>query len=838
MWPGSSGPVYNEVVPPRSVVRSCIATLIAVILAGVLPAAGQARPPGAGTIEGVVTTQGGTIHLAGARIVVHDAGSQEIASALSEGDGHFRITALPEGSYTVTVTLEGFASSKSPAVVRAQKPSTLSLDLAIATMAQTIEVVAPMAIVSSADTLSATESIGSRETEQLTGGSGLDGTLRLLASVIEVPGGLSIKGGRPTQAGLQMGASTLTDPALGLVHLTLPEDAIDSVAVMPNPYAVEFGRFSSGLVVIQTRRAGSQWRMRLNNLAPTFRAKRHKDLYTITGISGFGPNLSVGGPIIKDRVFVEQTAQYRYSTDDIASRPEDERRTTHWLSSFTRVDANLTPRHSVTGTAAIFPSVTTMASLGTFTPPDATVDVRERVNHATIGERALWTDTLVSESTVQVRGYRAEVSPQGSRAMELRPDTTFGNFYNHQTRTPTTVQAIQTVSGSAQGRTGLHLFKFGVDLLSNTYEGQSESRPLMIERPDGTLVRRLDFAGASRQRRQSTDVAFFAQDRVQPGRRWYAEYGARLDRDGIVERWNLTPRVGAALLLNDAGSAVLRGGFGLFFERTPSAAGVLDQFERFTDTRFVPDASGSAGVAVPFRFLTASDLRTARSRTWDIGYEYRWRPWLSVRASLLDRRGSRELILDSTRTPQSGAILLQSGGRSRYRDFEVGAHLSHTTRFDLNASYARAMAEGDLNTFGNFFDTKMWPVVAPNQYGPLPADVPHRMLARGRWLPTPTWLVVAIADWRTGLPYSIVNETLDFVGPRNTERMPNFFRLDLGLEHRFDFGKLQPWIGVRAYNALNSFLPADVQANIASPAFGSLYNSQFRQFRIQVRFER
>jgi hypothetical protein len=68
--------------------------------------------------------------------------------------------------------------------------------------------------------------------------------------------------------------------------------------------------------------------------------------------------------------------------------------------------------------------------------------------------------------------------------------------------------------------------------------------------------------------------------------------------------------------------------------------------------------------------------------------------------------------------------------------------------------------------------------------------------------------------------------------------MPTFFRLDLGLEHRFSFKKLQPWIGVRAYNALNTFLPADVQANNISPNFGGLYNSQFRQYRLQVRFER
>src|SRR5206468_7055509 len=122
------------------------------------------------------------------------------------------------------------------------------------------------------------------------------------------------------------------------------------------------------LVVIQTRRAGDAWRVRLNNLSPTFRSKRHEDLFNINGIAGFGPNLELGGPLLKDRLFLEQTAQYRYSTDDIASRPEDERRTTHWFSSFTRVDANLSPRHSLVGTGGFFPSVTTLASLRPFTP--------------------------------------------------------------------------------------------------------------------------------------------------------------------------------------------------------------------------------------------------------------------------------------------------------------------------------------------------------------------------------------------------------------------------------------------------------------------------------------
>ncbi|MBZ5557897.1 MAG: TonB-dependent receptor [Acidobacteriia bacterium] len=809
---------------------------VAFVCAGAARGTAQVRPA-TGAIDGVVTTLNNTVRLPGAQIMVVAANNRQVASLLSEGDGHFRIEDLPEGPYRVVASLGGFTTLAVTATVVAGKAADVQIDLAIATLTDTIDVVAPPAVVSSADTLAKTDTIDDKETDRLSPGGGLGAAMRLLASVIEVPGGMSIKGGRPTQSGVQIGATTLADPAMGLVNLTLPDDAIDSVSVLPNPYAVEYGRFSSGLVVIQTKRAGDQWRLRVNNFDPTLRTKRKED-WNVKGISGFGPRVEVGGPILKDRLFLEQTGQYRYSTDDVPSRPEDERHTTQWFSSFSRVDANLSPRHSLIGQVGLFPSTTTWASLGTFTPPEATVDLRERVNHVSLTERALWTDRLIGESTVQWRGTRTNLDPQGVAPMQLFPDTTLGNFYNTQERRLSTLQWIETVSGSSAGKSGgLHLFKAGVDVLVNGYDGTSASRPFLIFRPNGTLSRRLDFTAPTMQAVDSTDVAFFAQDRWQFSTRWYLEYGARLDRDGVVDRWNLTPRVGAALLLNASGSEVLRGGLGLFYERTPSAAGAFTQFETFTDTRFAPDGT-TALSRVPFSNVVDPILRTARSRTWDISYDNRWTPRWSVHAGVLERRGGNELIVDTARQAGLGQLVMSDDGESLYRALEVGVHYARSPAADLNVSYAYALAQSDLNAFASYFDAMMWPIVAPNQYGPSATDVPHRLFARGHLMPTPHWLLIGVLDWRTGLPYSVVNDALDFVGPRNALRLPNRFHVDLGIEHRFKVGKLQPWIGVRAYNALDSFNPVDVQANLSSPNFGTFYNSEYRQFRLQLRFER
>src|SRR5262245_47307912 len=170
--------------PERFLPRYIGLFLLLSCLTGVSPAFGQARPPraGVGTIEGAVTTQKGSIALGGAQITVHNAAKQEVASGLTEGDGRFRLTAIQEGTYTVTASLDGFATAFAPVVVTADQAGTVALDLPLATVTQTIEVVAPMAIVSSTDTLSRAETITSRETEQMTGGTSLSGALRLVAS--------------------------------------------------------------------------------------------------------------------------------------------------------------------------------------------------------------------------------------------------------------------------------------------------------------------------------------------------------------------------------------------------------------------------------------------------------------------------------------------------------------------------------------------------------------------------------------------------------------------------------------------------------------------------------
>jgi hypothetical protein len=817
----------------RHPVRSALVVLALVALtASSVLAQGAGKP--AGTIEGTVSTQGGTVMLPGVVITIRTATGQDSAQVVSDENGHFSAPALPPTRYRVSASLDGFDTLEKDAVVNDGAVVSLMIDLAISEHSEVVDVVAPAPIFE-ATTLATAEAVGGSEAQLLVPGQGVQSAMKLMSGVIAIPGGNSIDGGRPYQAGMQMGPATLIDPSTNTSPLQLPASAIDSVSVLPNPYEVEFGRFSSGLVVVQTKHPRDKWKWFVDNFQPALRLKRFT-LFQVTGITLFQPTIAVGGPIIRNRLWVEQFAQYRYQTTDIPSRPETELKTTQLFSSLTRVDAKLSPQHSLLITGGAVPSVTTQATLGTFVPPDATVDLHDHATHVTVAERAVLGKETALESTVGYYRHHIDVEGQGDTPMTLLPETTLGNFYNTQHRATSAFQWTETASRSYSGVGGVHLLKAGVDLLTSSYDGTSASTAIDIERSDGTLARRLDFDPLTTQSVQSTDVALFAQDRFQATPWMSVVFGGRLDRDGITERSYASPRAGVVFRVNKSGSATLHGGYGLFYERTPSVAGAFDQFARLTDTRFEADGVTPSGPSVPYVNVRAPGLQSARSATWDVAFDDQIFRSLSLHMGVLDRQGNHQLIVEPVLTDEGGQYELTSSGRSSYVQEEVEAHFAKGSRADVNASFVHSQAREDLNSLLDFVDAVLQPVISTNAYAPAAADVPNRLLLRGRVAVTNGWQFLATGDWRSGLPYSVVNENLDFVGARNMLRFPRYFRMDTGLERRLTVLGLHPWVGIHVANALNSFLPSDVQANLGSPAFGSFYNSVYREWRIVVRF--
>src|SRR5260370_9999339 len=83
-------------------------------------------------------------------------------------------------------------------------------------------------------------------------------------------------------------------------------DSVGTINVFKTPFMAQYGRFTSGVVSVETRRGGDKWHADLNDPFPDFRFRSwHMD-----GIRDASPRFVLGGPIIADRLYFAQTVQY------------------------------------------------------------------------------------------------------------------------------------------------------------------------------------------------------------------------------------------------------------------------------------------------------------------------------------------------------------------------------------------------------------------------------------------------------------------------------------------------------------------------------------------------
>jgi hypothetical protein len=82
-----------------------------------------------------------------------------------------------------------------------------------------------------------------------------------------------------------------------------------------------------------------------------------------------------------------------------------------------------------------------------------------------------------------------------------------------------------------------------------------------------------------------------------------------------------------------------------------------------------------------------------------------------------------------------------------------------------------------------------------------------------------------IYEWRSGFPWSAVDEYQDFVGTRNQAgRLPSVSTLDFTIARPIRFKKYRFTAGIKVYNAFDSGSERDVQTNLTSPNYGQFYN--------------
>jgi hypothetical protein len=769
-----------------------------------------------------------------------------IVSATTNDRGEATLDNVPPGTYEITTSKESF-----------EPLAQADLAVSVGSPVDVVFIMVPKVVLKDSVEVKASasqevEKVASAPTElQRTSVKDLANkpatvtdTLPLVPGVVRSPEGeIKISGSGEHRSALVVNAADVTDPATGQFGVTVPVDSVETINVFKTPYLAQYGRFTAGVVSVETRRGGDKWNFELNDPLPEFRIKSGQ----LKGIREASPRIVFNGPLIPGKLFFSQGNEYDLQKlpDRTLPFPFNETKKESF-NSFSQFDYIISPLHTLTGTLHIAPSHTSFVNLNFFNQQEVTPNFAARDYTGTVIDRLTIGENLL-ESTLAIKRFGLNIWGQGDEDMILRPTGNSGNYFSQQDRRATRVEWIETFSLAPIKNIGEHNLKFGTSVTRTHNSGDFIARTTLIQGNQGEPVKQIDFLGGGPFKLTDLETSVFGQDHWVINPKLAMDIGARFERQGITGTFRLAPRVGLAWTPFANQQTTVRGGFGLFYDRVPLNVYAFERYPRMVITTFgsdgeiidgprlfanITDRAESSGS--PFLFSRDKIGNFAPySATWNVEVEHPLTKNIRVRANWLQSNSQGIIVIQPKVIKDQDALVLGGNGRSRYRQLELTSRFTLSDGQQLFFSYVRSRARGDLNEFNTYLGNFPFPVVRPNEYTNLSSDLPNRFLAWGSVRLPWQMRVAPLVEWRNGFPYATTDVAQNYVGLPNTNRYPSFFSFDSRVSKDFKINdKYSVRFSVSGFNLTNHFNPLHLHSNIDDPRYGVFFGGHSRRFRL------
>lgn len=289
-------------------------------------------------------------------------------TSITDAKGAFRFAALRPGAYTITSTLDGFQTHKSTVRVVLGGTSHVEVGMALGAITDVIEVTGEAPQVDVTSTVSGltvgTDSINSKipvvqDTQRIAmlapstvggdsafNGAG-DGTYGQTL--------VSMSGASVAENSYQINGLNITNFRTGVGSSWVPMQFVEEVQVKTGGYEAEFGRSTGGVVNMVTKSGSNSFHGSLGVFyAPDSLQEQKADTYTaynqLEESEVLDANLSLGGAIMKDKLFFFGFVQYR-DTDYLVNSTTTAKRELGAEPYYGgKLDINFTPSHRVEAT--------------------------------------------------------------------------------------------------------------------------------------------------------------------------------------------------------------------------------------------------------------------------------------------------------------------------------------------------------------------------------------------------------------------------------------------------------------------------------------------------------
>ena len=667
--------------------------------------------------------------------------------------------------------------------------------------------------------------------------------LQLLDGVVQDnTGRYHFNGASPNQTNYTLDGFNMSNPVTGQLDTRVNIDSIQAMTVQNSRFSAENGRGSAGVLELATKMGDDRFRFSGTNFVP--------------GISSYGgwhvnkwtPRLEVSGPLAKGRAWFHNGADIFYSNDTIPGLPSGQNRTHGTtISDLTRVQVNLTSSNILTMGFLLNLADNTRTGLSFFNPAEATTNSRQTTLMSTIRDQQYFhSGALLDLGFADTRGMlRSE--PQGTALYQITPFGDRGNYFENLNRHFYRQQALANLYLPTVHLHGTHRLKFGTDFEREAFHESLVLHDYEVLLSDGTLTRYVTFAGSPFQMHKNFEGANYLEDHWQVRDGLSVEAGVRLEWNEIVRDLEVAPRLSAAWAPANLGGLKFSAGWGVYYDAI-SLDTVSSENQTSLATFYLPD--GTIHGPVPTAFVVNDQtLRAPRYRTTSLSAERKLPGDFYGTLSLTRRTGADGFAFD-TQTPlagpdfYTGAVYVLRNIRSdRYDAATFSLKRTFKGKYEWFAGYTRSRARTNAAVDYSLLN----PIFATQMAGPFSWDTPNRFHMWG-WVPVPaahpkllnfltrSTTAAYMVEYRTGFPFSVVDQEGFLVGNPNDHRYPNYFSINLHFERQFRaIHYLWAWrFGFD--NITNDGNPNAVNNVIGSPQFLTYARGQARAFSVRLRF--
>src|SRR5215475_10286206 len=481
-----------------------------------------------GSVEGIVVVKdpaGNSSSVASVKVQLEGAASFETTTDKS---GKYVFSGVLAGSYVLHASTPGFEGEQL-ITVEAGKAQTIDLELQPTEVKSSVTVTASEPDKQS----SASDTVGSQTLRDAPNvNERFESALPLIPGVVRGPDGrINLKGARATQSGALVNSANVTDPVTGAPAINLPIDVVSSVQIISNPYDPQYGKFTGAVSTVATKTGSyDKFHFSLQNIVPRLRDRDG----IIAGIGAATPRFTFTGPLVKDRVAITQSFEYRFVRTPVNSLPPLERDTKlESFDSYTQLDFVLTPKQTATFSFSVYPQKLDYFGLNTFTTQASTPDFHQRGFQTYAQHRYLVGSAGLLTSQFSYKKFDADVTAQSDDPYRLLLETTEGGFFNRQARHSSRTSWDETYRFAPSQFAGTHQVAVGLTFEHSAYQGRQTFLPIEIDGTANIPVERISFSNPTSFSVDQNETSWFVADRWTITSRFALNPGLRFDYDTI-----------------------------------------------------------------------------------------------------------------------------------------------------------------------------------------------------------------------------------------------------------------------------------------------------------------